>query len=515
MRLVSEMRQNFLGRDLPEPGRPAGYAWLIDRFNLAIDPPKVLTAIADRYRPRSTPDWQMMVARQWPGDRVADHLLFAMRYEGVNLSVLERLTHAVPDDDLIEAIAGGSGIYGRRIWFFWEWLSGRDLPMSDAGKVTYVPALDPELHVCLPRGEKSVRHKVIINLPGGRDFCPIVRRTRKINAFLERDLSAEAREVVSGLPQRLVHRAVAFLLLNDSRSSFAIEGETPAAPKAARWARAIGEAGVTPISESELNRLQDIVMGDAKFVRKGIRRQDGFIGRHDRHAGNPIPVHVDARPKDLPSLMAGMAEFEDRALREGLDPIAAAASLAFGFVFIHPFEDGNGRLHRYLIHHILTRAGFNPPGVVFPVSAAIERRIAQYAAVLEATTGPRLELIDWKASPAGNVEVLNETVHLYRYFDATEVTEFLAECVAETIRKDLPDEVAYLSAFDAFRSGLEAFVEMPEQMVALLVRFLAQSDGRLSRRAREKEFAAFSEEEVSRVEQLYAMSWSQGRKAEG
>ena len=31
-----------------------------------------------------------------------------------------------------------------------------------------------------------------------------------------------------------------------------------------------------------------------------------------------------------------------------MDPIVAAAVLAFGFVYVHPFEDGNGRIHRYL-----------------------------------------------------------------------------------------------------------------------------------------------------------------------
>ena len=42
-----------------------------------------------------------------------------------------------------------------------------------------------------------------------------------------------------------------------------------------------------------------------------------------------------------------------------------------------------GRLHRYLIHHVLAERGFNPPGVVFPVSAAILDRIADYRVALE------------------------------------------------------------------------------------------------------------------------------------
>jgi Fic family protein len=57
------------------------------------------------------------------------------------------------------------------------------------------------------------------------------------------------------------------------------------------------------------------------------------------------------------------------------DPVVAAAMLAFGFVYVHPFEDGNGRIHRYLI---LAKRGFNPPGMVFPVSATILDRIDDY-----------------------------------------------------------------------------------------------------------------------------------------
>ncbi|HIP51694.1 MAG TPA: hypothetical protein EYG94_06355 [Campylobacterales bacterium] len=31
--------------------------------------------------------------------------------------------------------------------------------------------------------------------------------------------------------------------------------------------------------------------------------------------------------------------------------------IAFSFVYIHPLEDGNGRIHRYLIHHVLAERG--------------------------------------------------------------------------------------------------------------------------------------------------------------
>jgi Fic family protein len=39
-----------------------------------------------------------------------------------------------------------------------------------------------------------------------------------------------------------------------------------------------------------------------------------------------------------------------------------AAATAFGFVYVHPFQDGNGRIHRCLVHHVLAERKFTPPG---------------------------------------------------------------------------------------------------------------------------------------------------------
>jgi hypothetical protein len=183
--------------------------------------------------------------------------------------------------------------------------------------------------------------------------------------------------------------------------------------------------------------------------------------------------------------------------------VVAAATVAFGFVYIHPLEDGNGRLHRWLIHHVLARAGFNPPGLVFPVSAAILRQVEEYRRVLESYSRPLLNLIQWRPTPAGNVEVLNETADFYRYFDATRHAEFLYECVEQTVQHDLVDEVRFLRAYDAFVTRVGALVDMPQARVELLWRFLHQNQGKLSQRARAAEFAALTEAEVGQVEQFY------------
>jgi len=176
---------------------------------------------------------------------------------------------------------------------------------------------------------------------------------------------------------------------------------------------------------------------------------------------------------------------------------------AFGFVYIHPYVDGNGRLHRWLIHHALARAAFSPPGLVFPVSAVILRNIERYRTVLEAYSRPLLAHIEWRPTPDGNVVVLNDSARFYRYFDATAHAAFLYDCVEQTIEHDLPEEVGFLQAFDAFGQAVQQIVDMPMAQLELLHKFLDQNDGRLSQRARDREFAALTPGEIAGVEAAY------------
>lgn len=61
------------------------------------------------------------------------------------------------------------------------------------------------------------------------------------------------------------------------------------------------------------------------------------------------------------------------------------------------------------IHFFLAAAGYNPPELVFPVSVAILRNIDGYRQVLESYSRPLLEVVEWRAKPDGNVEVVGDT----------------------------------------------------------------------------------------------------------
>ncbi len=271
-----------------------------------------------------------------------------------------------------------------------------------------------------------------------------------------------------------------------------------------RWGRVIAQAGFNPLSLDEFQRLQDIVIENQRFVTLGFRREGGFIGVHDRITQQPIPDHVSARWPDLPQLMNGLIASYNLCRDDAeIDPVLVASVVAFGFVFIHPFEDGNGRIHRYLIHHVLSHMGFSRPGMIFPISAVIQDRILDYKKVLESYSQPRLEFIEWRSTDRGNVDVLNETIDLYRYFDATKMVEFLYQCVYEAVETVLPNEINYLRKYDEIKISINNMFDMPDYRVDLLIGFLRQNNGTLSKRAREKEFKELNTDEIIHLERLY------------
>ena len=505
----SEPVSHFRESRLPETAALVGYAALIDAFNLRAPLPEVLCAIGSRHKLYEQDGWCIYTPRHEPVATLEGHLVFALKFEGVELAILKRLFQAIEQAEIVEIIkAKPSGSHTRRIWFLYEWLLGQEIDIPNARKSTYVDVVNSKLQFAVD-GVASTRHRVQNNLPGTPDFCPLVRRTPKLDKFIDMKLDVRARKVIEKVSNDVLARTASFLLLEDSKASYVIEGESPPHDRIQRWGRAIGEAGKYPLDGDEFLRLQKIVIGEDNFlIDMGFRNEGGFIGKHDHATRMPLPDHISARHEDLPMLVRGLVAF-GKGQAVGLDPVIAAAILAFGFVYIHPFVDGNGRIHRYLIHHVLSTRNFNPKGLVFPVSAAILARISDYRQILESYSARLLPEVEWQSTSQGNVEVLNDTGDFYRYFDATQHSEFLFECVQSTIERDLPEGTAFLERYDKFKVRVDAAVEMPASMTDLLFNFLNQNDGRLSKRARSKVFSKFTDEQAEFFETTYRELFSE------
>jgi Fic family protein len=494
----------FHGRQTPEKSILVGYGAVLDALKLPVPLPAQLALISEKRRQYQTSEWIVFTPRHQPQDTLYGHLVFALKYEGINLLLFKKLFEKV-EKTIIENLVKNEPLsqYSRKIWFLYEWLLQVILDIPNLKEGNYISLLDEKLQYSSRNGINSSRHRIRNNLPGTVNFCPLTRKTSKLENYIKENLSEKTMGVINGVHKDILLRTSAFLLLKDSKASFTIEGETPSHTRASRWGKAIGQAGSRPLSREELLRLQQIVIENSRFTAMGLRTKGGFVGEHDRTTGEPIPEHISARWQDLETLLNGLLDTASILEKTQFHPVLTAANIAFGFVFIHPFVDGNGRIHRYLIHHLLAKMKYTPQGIIFPVSSAILERIGYYRKVLQAYSQPLLDFIGWKKTPDNNVEVINDTIDYYRYFDATGQAEFLFECIDYTISKIIPQEVSYLQKYDAMKAWLDDNFEMPDKMVAMLIRFLEQNKGKLSKRAIEKEFKGLTTVEILQIEKQF------------
>src|SRR5436309_3068528 len=426
----------FQEKTIPQGARLAGAAALVHELSIAA-PVRRPSAVAEQHvsgSRRADGAWTVFDKRYWPGDNFADHLDFFIKHENADLLVLKRIFEAAPQAEIAAIVrAAPTGAHVRRVWFLYEALTGRTLDVEDAPRAAAIDLLDPTAYFT-GKPRLSKRHRVRDNLLGTCRFCPVIRRTDALKRFIALDLSAKARETVGRTGAHLVACAASFLLLADSRASFEIEGERPPRDRLERWGRAVLQAGKHPLTLDEIIRLQRVLIEDTRCTRAGLRPDGVFLGERDHH-GDPLPEFIGARPEDLSDLMAGLLEANNRMRENELDPVLKAAATAFAFVYVHPFQDGNGRMHRCLIHHVLAERRFTPPGIVFPVSSVMLDRMDDYRSTLQSHSGPLMPFIEWRPTPERNVEVLNETADLYRYFDCTEEAEFLSACVNRTVQQ--------------------------------------------------------------------------------
>jgi hypothetical protein len=501
-----------MNRGINDERRPLGHMWLRQHFGLAVPVPYTESySVAGARRTEVTgPRTVELYPRAYAsGDGVIANLKFALRYEPLDFGVLVGAFTAMGGDPIADWVrAEPTGSYARRAWFLYEYLTGRALDVPDAATGNYVEALDPEKHVTAAR-RNSPRHRVANNLLGTPQLCPTVRRTAALEAQIGVHIDAEARAIIERYDPAVLARAVRYLYTKETRSSFAIEREAPSPDRTERFVAALRSASsFDPSNKGELIRLQNTIV-DPRYAAKDWRTIQNFIGETTVDFREEVHF-ICPRPTDVPSLMDGWMKMTAQMLAGNVEPVVAAAVSAFAFVFIHPFEDGNGRIHRFMIHHVLSRTGFSPDNLIFPVSAAIVRDQRSYDAVLESFSQPLFAAIDWAWTNEREIVVRNETAPLYRFFDATLFAEYLYDRVVETVRTDLGEELGFLAVFDRAMEGVRAIVDMPDRRAALLVRLMLQNDGRLSNSKR-SQFEELHDEEVAAMEQAVSAAMASER----
>lgn len=485
--------------------RLAGYAALTKRYGLDVIPHwhKSLVGATGAHRIEASGDviTEVYPSKYWPGQTLGDHLEFALKYDGMNLAILASLFHEIVEEDFLEYLRSKpTGKYARRLWFLYEFLTGKTLPLDDVKEGNYVDLLDPDVYYTILPARQVRRQRIHDNLLGNRRFCPIVRRTEILRNFEMADLSQRCRQMVSAYSPGLLARALGYLYSKETKSSFEIEHSKLTSTRTERFVALLQLAEQKDFCEKkQLIEIQNRVV-DARFSDYDYRTTQNYVG--ETVAWQKERIHfAGPKPEDLADLMEGLLAAHKRMEAGNVPTVIHAAAVAYGFIFLHPFEDGNGRIHRFLIHNILARRGFTPKGIMFPISASMLKNSADYDGSLEAFSRHLMTVVEYSVDEEGRMTVHNDTARWYRYIDLTHQAEALFRFIEHTIDTELADELAFLDNYDKTKKAIQEIVDMPDRKIDLFIRFCLQNNGRISARKRADHFGFLSDEELARMEQ--------------
>jgi len=493
--------------------KPVGYGELIRRYSLEVIPHYVRSYIAEKGRSKTVIDGhrrtEIYTKKYEPGDELGDHLKFALKFEQINLEILSALFLVIDHKELerfIKETPGGK--YARKIWFLYEFLTGKELDLEPSKVTNYVELLDRSNYYTT-KGIPQRRQKIINNLLGDRRFCPMIRKTEALKNCVNLQLDKKGMEVVGNYPEEVLRRAISYLYTKETKSSFEIERISPDQKRTARFVELLKFADNREFfNKPSLIELQQATV-DERFANTDFRADQNYVGQTVSF-GNEVVHFVAPKPEDIPELMEGMFYTYESMMSSGVPPVIIAAAISFGFVFIHPFDDGNGRIHRFLIHNILAKKGFTAKGLIFPISATMLRKIKEYNETLELFSKPLLQLLDYELESDGRMKVKNETALHYKYIDMSAIAERLFEFIQETIETELVSELGFLLDYDKAKLAIRDVVDMPDRLIDLFIRLCIENNGRLPNNKRKSNFERLTDGEVAQMEESIRKAFNMG-----
>ncbi|GGB18604.1 Fic family protein [Puia dinghuensis] len=490
--------------------RPVGGQWLKEHFNLVNYTLTHSSYIANNASIRLTSkgnieqDYGIKYAVTIENN-VVHQIEFYLKYDDLNLDFLQAIFQLVPKME-IEAFIGESpaGRSGRKIGFWYEFLMGKSLTLNRSVSGNYIDLMDSDKYLT-GRTEKNSRWRLNNNLLGTSAYCPIIRKTRELDDLLGQDLTTKLEELKANYPEDIFRRATNYLYTKETKSSYEIEKEQPSADRTQKFVGLLQMAGSEPneqmLQESRLVALQNAIV-DPRFAAAAFRNFQNYVGQSMSN-GQEIFHYICPPPNLMPSLMEGLQALTLKTA--GQTPAEARATLiAFGFVFVHPFEDGNGRLHRFLIHDVLAHDEKVPKGLIIPVSAHMLNHIREYDVILEKYSKPLMQRVKYSTSGIGEVEILNpeEIEGYFRYPDLTDQCIYLIRTIHETIREDMPNELTFVQRFDEAKRAVQQIVDMPDKNITMMLTFLHQNKGIFPKRRREY-FEKLTDEEIQLMQEAY------------
>lgn len=433
-----------------------------------------------------------------PDNTPQAHLAFYLRHEIPNLFFLYQIFNSLGGDFIQNWInQEPTGQYARRAAFLYEWLTGEELSVPSNLNGNYIDALDSKKVVTADKDKtvKNSRWRVNDNLIGNRYFCPTIIKTPSFEQAISLDIANLINQLNDEFGEDLLARSATYLTLGESRASFQIEGEGNQTSRIQRFAELITRhtgQGDLPISSNRLSQLQQAILGDKTLLSDfGLRQSPVFIGQS--FLSDEV-VHYIAPIDRLPERLNGLQDFWHKTKTQS--PIMRCAALAFGFVYIHPLADGNGRLHRFLLNDSLHRDGVVPNNMILPFSSTIMQSATErkrYADILETISKPLMQHIQGKYSfdkqskiYADGIRsnlIFADTTHaepFWRYPNLTPHVQYISALIKTAIYHNMREQSQYLKTHEQIREKLKELVEMPNSYADRIIRSIRENKGQLS-----------------------------------
>lgn len=492
---------------------PIGYTYLNQHYKLLLPKLNIEVFSDQNVTKESIVDFGATKRKVIPhtrriGDTPYEHMHAAIKYQGIRLHFFALMFRRIDVQEFTSFIKHAPhSKYNRVLWFLYEWLTGNELNIPPLTSGNYIQLLEDEFYYTLKNGLKDKRTRIINNLIGTKDYCPTVRKTPSILKLAKLDVYKTAFAKMQGLGNHLstdlLGRSINYLYTKETRSSTEIENETPDKQRMQRFLNAIKNVGLFELNKDKLIDVQNQIVEERSRA-TDYRDTEIYVGSTIHRLGlRDEDVHyIGPKPTHVQSMMDGlMATHENLMLDQGMPSLIHATIISFGEVYIHPFEDGNGRIHRYLIHDVMKQRESEHKFII-PISAAILKHSAKYDEVLESISKPLMSMIDYEFSDSTEIVVNTDIDYMYRYPDFTEHVKFTYEMMDSAVSSELMEEICLLIAFENIKKYINTYSDIPNKSLDTLISIMLSNGGKVSNSKRDFASKLLDEERLKLAEDM-------------
>ncbi|HBX36317.1 MAG TPA: hypothetical protein DEG76_03015 [Pseudohongiella sp.] len=493
--------------------KPVGYAYLNQYYALHLPKLGIEVYQAPNATEEQTISYGASKRKILPGhlkyeDNPYAQMHAAIKHQGIRLHFFAAMFRKVNVAEFTTFIASKPmSQYNRVLWFLFEWLTNSKLDLPDLKSGNYINLFEDEFYYTLKTGHRDKRTRVINNALGTSEFCPTVRKTPEIRRLEKIDVYKTAYAKMQGIGEFLsvdvIGRSINYLYTKETKSSTEIEKEKPDRQKMQRFLNAIKNVGLYELNSQSIINVQNQIVAE-KFRATDYRTSEIYVGTTIQRFGlQDEDVHyVGAKQTHVASMMHGLLKLhENLMLDQSIPPLIHATIISFGEVYIHPFDDGNGRLHRYLIHEVMKHREPEHQFII-PISAAILKNQSKYDKVLETVSIPIMAMLDYEFDDENRIVINNDIDYMYRFPDYTEHVKFVYDMMDTAVSEDLLQEVCLLTVFDRLKKFVNSRIDVPNKHIDTALSIIIQNGGKTSIRKRKAIEKLFDAETLNLVETL-------------